>query len=57
MWRLLLLLLALGILGLVIRNVVILLHGYRPPKKSLPPRRPEPDVEEAEFREANSSDG
>lgn len=57
MWRLILLLASLGILALVIRNVTILLRGYRPPRKSLPPRRSEPDVEDAQYREVDSSDG
>jgi len=48
-WRFLLLLIAFGVLGLVIRNVVRLVRGYRPPRKALPPKKPE--IEDADFKE------
>lgn len=57
MWRLIILLGSIVVLALVVRNVAILLRHYRPPRKSLPPKRPEPDIEDAQYREVDSSDG
>jgi len=57
MWRFIILLFSVAILALVVRNIAMLLRGYRRPRKSLPPRKPEPDIQDADFRETGSSDG